>query len=151
MELDEKIVNQIKAVCADVTENVVKFANTDTPYAPNEELYLDWKKNGEYTGPRESVNLRLDWELSDAAASSDEVPRIMARTMAQDFVDLLLNGDKQGQHDPLLNAMDGAKVRGKQPVDFQCVSAMLYTEKRTREKIKMTDYTLFFRPLVVWE
>lgn len=109
---------------------------------------------GNLTKDETSVNLRLDFELSEEVVE-DPGFNAKARNEAligiarNDLEDLIINGDVNKSADPLLKCINGEKVRGKSAVEIEILAASLLTEHKPRKN--SYEYTLFLRPFVRFE
>lgn len=103
-------------------------------------------KNMEIKGAR----LRVDYEVSmDALDEGVNVGDLVTLLLVNDLWDLTENGDVNKTTDWLLSAMNGSKVRGKQPVAINIPEATFYAEHRSRKE--SVEYTLWIRYNVDWE
>lgn len=119
-------------------------------YAYKGEIRDRWYK-GELDYPNEdSKNLRLDWELADAAqGKTQDVARLILDNLKLDLEDLIENGDIDQTSGPLLKTWNGSKKRGQELVEFVVLHAHL--EKEYKKNKKSTEYTLFIRPYLKWQ
>lgn len=90
------------------------------------------------------TRLRLDWEFSreieDSGPDAGHVG-LMIDQLRADLEDLLENGDTEQFDDALLQTLNGAKKRGKQPEDARILAALKSTEDK-RETIQHTLYII---------
>jgi hypothetical protein len=106
---------------------------------------LDEYVSGELSGSR----VRMDWTLAtkDLEEGLDsKIAKLMFRQAAEDIHDIIENGDAQEVSDPLLKTLNGAKVRGADPKNFEVLQAVLTSMDRK----DMRDYTLFVTFHVDW-
>jgi hypothetical protein len=101
----------------------------------------------------EVVNLRLDWELTDDAVEDmhdhKKVGSLMAQQAALDLNDLVLNGDSGKSEDALLHALNGERVRGKEPKLVEVISTLAFWEPKPRKET--VEYTVFILLHTVWD
>lgn len=95
------------------------------------------------------TRLRLDFEVTDELEFTGHGPAdLMVIQMKEDLLDVIENGDTSLTSDPLLKAMDGAVVRGVQPVGVTIKYAKMFAEEK--KYLHTVYYTLFINLYVEW-
>lgn len=133
----------------------IRPAIADAFYTGKNHVYSGSKDyNYFFSGPTTATvaRLRLDWELAKdvvESATNDKLAEMMVAQMYPDLSDLIEHGDVTNYRDPLLNAMDGSKKRGKAPRNIDIFEVNLYSEYK--EKKNSYEYTVFILLAVQWE
>lgn len=117
-------------------------------FEPDPEPAEGAKRVGAYFNrhmPKTWTNLRLDWEIFNSSAATEEVNKLAIKAMdlgmELDLCDLLENGDQFGSNEPLLGMMDGSKKLGKTLVGLDIVSLQLFAVSVERKDA--VEYTLY--------
>lgn len=88
------------------------------------------------------AHLRLDFELTDESrVDTASVGALLCQQISGDIADLLENGDVENSKDYLYKTLDGSKKRNAEPVNVRFISAVYYSEYKSKKE--STEYTLF--------
>jgi len=140
------IEQQVDAILDPMIETV--FNTQQKEYSDVDPALRDRWYYGKLDSTETSVNLRFDFEIPDD--DPYDLIKVLTNGFKKDFIDLLVNGDVEQSVDVLLKAFDGAKKRGHDPKEIKIIGASLYTEKRKRNDVWNTEYTLYVRPYIKW-